>query len=215
MTSATESTTAGAATDGPAWDPLVRLTHWGIAAAVLANGLLLEGGSLVHIWIGYGVVGLLSLRLLWGFIGPVEARFSAFPPTVSGAISHLRSLFSGQHKTYRSHNPAGALMVYAFWAVLSVTAATGITMAWEPLPAGSEAVSIFEGREEIEHRGHVEEGEHGEGDEIIAEIHDIAANLLLILAALHVGGVALDSALTGRKLVSAMIRGKSTTGSTG
>jgi hypothetical protein len=27
------------------WDPSVRITHWGIAAAVILNGLILDGGA--------------------------------------------------------------------------------------------------------------------------------------------------------------------------
>lgn len=45
------------------WDPLVRLTHWGIALAVLVNGVLLRDGDIAHIWIGYGALALLLLRL--------------------------------------------------------------------------------------------------------------------------------------------------------
>jgi len=30
-------------TDGPNWDPIVRVTHWGIALAILLNGLITEG----------------------------------------------------------------------------------------------------------------------------------------------------------------------------
>ena len=61
------------------WDPLVRLTHWGVAAGIVANGAFTEEGSGLHLWVGYGVGALLALRLLWGVIGPPEARFSAFP----------------------------------------------------------------------------------------------------------------------------------------
>ena len=61
------------------WDPIVRVTHWGIATAVLMNGLVTTDGSQLHVWIGYAA---LALRLLWGLIGTSEARFSAFPPVL-------------------------------------------------------------------------------------------------------------------------------------
>ena len=63
------------------WDPLVKLTHWGIVVCVLANALVTREGSISHIWFGYEIAGLLGLRLLWGLVGPVEARFSSFPPS--------------------------------------------------------------------------------------------------------------------------------------
>ena len=104
------------------WDPLVRVTHWGVAAAVVANGLITEGGSLVHVWIGLAVAALLALRLIWGLVGPAEARFSAFPPSPRRAIAHVRDILAGRHVVHRSHNPLGALMVYALWATLAVAA---------------------------------------------------------------------------------------------
>lgn len=50
---AADSNAAERVSEFKTWDPLVRLTHWGIAAAVLLNGLVVEDGSLVHVWLGY------------------------------------------------------------------------------------------------------------------------------------------------------------------
>jgi cytochrome b len=181
----------------------VRLTHWIIAAAVVLNGLLTEGGSLIHVWIGYAAFALLGLRLLWGLIGPGEARFAAFPPSLSAARSHLADLTAGRYRSYRSHNPLGSLMVYALWATLFVTAATGIAMEADPFPgAGDEraaAVDVWHDEEDAE--------DEGEGNEVFEDIHEAAANLLLILAALHVAGVAVESRLAGTNLVRPMLRG--------
>jgi cytochrome b len=47
----------------------------------------------------------------------------------------------------------------------------------------------------------------GEGGEMIEEIHEIAANLLLLLALLHVAGVAFESRRLGVNLVRPMIGG--------
>ena len=51
------------------WDPLVRISHWGIAAAVILNGLILEGGDQAHILVGYAALSLLAVRLVWGLVG--------------------------------------------------------------------------------------------------------------------------------------------------
>lgn len=103
------------------WDPLVRLTHWTIALVIVLNGILIDGDALAHIWIGYTALGLLALRLLWGLIGPENARFSSFPISLSDASRHIAGLKRGEHKTYRSHNPLGALMVYALWTMLRLS----------------------------------------------------------------------------------------------
>ena len=65
---------------GVNWDPVVRVTHWVVALSVLLNGLIIEEESQLHNWIGYAVLAMLALRVLWGIVGPEEARFSSFPP---------------------------------------------------------------------------------------------------------------------------------------
>lgn len=45
------------------WDPVVKLTHWSVAIAVLVNAIITEEGSLTHVWVGYALAALLGLRL--------------------------------------------------------------------------------------------------------------------------------------------------------
>lgn len=129
------------------WDPIVKLTHWGVVAAVMGNALLTEDGSGWHIWVGYGLAGLLGLRLLWGLVGPREARFSAFPPSPARAIRHIGEIGRGEVTHHRSHNPLGALMVYAIWATLLAIVGSGIAMAGPP-PADPNAIDGHEARED-------------------------------------------------------------------
>ncbi|MEC5321941.1 MULTISPECIES: cytochrome b/b6 domain-containing protein [unclassified Aurantimonas] len=179
------------------WDPLVRLTHWTIAPAVLLNGVFIEEKSLAHVWIGYAAFGLLALRLVWGVIGTEEARFSSFPPSLSAAFGHIRHMFSGTRRAHRSHNPLGALMAYALWGTLLTVSITGVMLESAPFPDDDTGEHISQSYGEREE----------EGEEFVEEIHEVTANLLLLLAALHVGGVALESRLSGRNLVGAMIAG--------
>lgn len=60
----------------PHWDPLLRLAHWGIAVVVIANYAFTKEGGSVHIAFGWAGMALLLLRLIWGFVGPREARFA-------------------------------------------------------------------------------------------------------------------------------------------
>lgn len=182
----------------PAWDPIVRLTHWGVACGVLLNALVVEDESLVHIWIGYAVIAFVTLRLLWGVIGTEEARFTSFPPSLQAARAHLRAMLTGKHPTYRSHNPLGALIVYALWGMIAVVVATGVMMESDPFPVTYHG-GIFEAFREVE-RPH---GTYG----FIKEIHEGAANMLLFLAALHVAGVLLESWRSGVNLARAMVSG--------
>ena len=198
------------------WDPLVRLTHWGVAAGVLANGILTEEGSGPHQWVGYGVAALLALRWIWGLIGSPEARFSAFRPSLRRAAAHLRAIGRREKTTHRSHNPLGALMVYALWATLAIVIGSGVAMTILPgastppteapsnaqfqTPAASDDDQVREAREDGA-------GE-GEGDEVIGEIHEVAANLLFILAGLHLLGVAFETRRSGHGILTAMLPGR-------
>lgn len=206
MMTAAQDPAAEPAAAGPRWDPLIRMTHWGVAAAVLVNGLINEGGSTWHIWIGYGVAALLALRLIWGFIGTEEARFTSFPPSLHAARIHVSDMLAGRHRPYRSHNPLGSVMVYALWAMLLVVTATGIGMAGSPLSSvpfnsGASYLSRYEAEETEDDDG----DKGGEENEFLEELHEISANLLLLLAALHITGVALESRLSGRNLLKPMI----------
>ena len=190
------------------WDPIVRITHWSIALAVLANALVTEEGSGPHIWVGYGLAAILGLRLLWGLVGPSEARFGAFWPSPRKALAHLRDIRAGTVTPHTSHNPLGALMVYAIWGCLLTIIATGITMAGPPPWDGAE-------REE-EHRSiavseqsHDEVSEEGDGEEegeegLLEEIHETAANLLYLLILLHLAGVIFETRRSGKQVLVAM-----------
>ncbi|WP_292930786.1 cytochrome b/b6 domain-containing protein [Novosphingobium sp. PASSN1] len=194
------------------WDPIVKITHWSIALAVLANALLTEEGSGAHVWVGYALAAVLALRLLWGFIGPAEARFAAFWPSPRKALAHLRDIRTGTVTHHASHNPLGALMVYAIWACLLTIIATGIAMAGPPSLKGASFNEAVRGREVISAPSHAESGEE-EGDEggesegeegLVGEIHEVAANLLYLLILLHVAGVIFETRRSGRQVLVAM-----------
>ena len=197
------------ATPPSLWDPVVRLTHWGIAAAVLLNGLITKGGSLSHVSIGWAVMALLLLRLVWGVLGPTEARFSAFLPNPFAAIAHVRGMMRGERpRDYPSHNPAGAIMVYTFWLMLAVVTMTGLVMTSGATPmqvaADNAAVASGDWSALIREGGEDDDSAFGK---VAEEVHEVAANLLLILAALHVVGVFVEGRIMRRNLLAPMLLG--------
>lgn len=195
------------------WDPLVKITHWGVAAVVVCNALIVGEGSIAHIWAGYTLAGLLALRLLWGVIGTRPARFASFLPSPSRALAHIRAIREGRHEEHGSHNPLGALMAYAIWACLGVIVASGIAMAGAPpaIDAATTPAQIISGEaEEHEHGEYDEYGEgaeEDEGEEALEEVHEIAVNLLYLLILLHIGGVAFETARSGKRTITAMLPG--------
>ncbi len=208
----TPQSNEGAQSPPELWDPLVRISHWLIAVAVIANGLLNKPGGTIHIWIGWSVLALLALRFVWGFLGPAEARFSAFPPDPRAAVSHLIDLVRGSPRHYRSHNPAGAIMVYALWACLVVVTGTGLYMtgAKSPITIAEEKAAVAAGDWSVLVKD--DDDEKGEDSKVLGEaakeVHEIAANLMLVLALIHVAGVAVESRATRRNLVRPMLVGR-------
>ena len=91
---------------------------------------------------------------------------------------------------------------------------TGIAMAGLPggtretqspaTPVAATKVSHAEARDSEERdEGEGEEGEEGP----FGEIHEVAVNLLYILIALHLAGVAFETRRNGRQIVTAMLPG--------
>lgn len=190
----------------PSWDPLLRLAHWGIAGVVIANYAFTKEGGSVHIALGWAGMALLLLRLIWGFVGPREARFASFPPNPMAALRHLGGLLRGKAPQYPSHNPAGALMAYALWACLAVLMLTGLGMSGlSPFAQADLEAAVAEGDWSVlvEEDGDAE-GESPYGD-VLEEVHEVAANLILILAVLHVAGVAVESRALRRNLLAPML----------
>lgn len=198
---------------GPAlWDAVVRLTHWGVAVVVIGNALLNQAGGTWHLALGWIGAGLLGLRLVWGLIGPAEARFAAFPPNPAAALRHLAELLTGRPRDYPSHNPAGAMMVYALWLSLAVVIGTGLVMTRAETPwavAAREEVLLSGDWSQLVTDEGTEAGEGEEGGEgTLKEVHEVFANLMLAMALLHVLGVVVESRALRRNLVLPMIGGQ-------
>lgn len=162
------------------WDPFVRLFHWSLVAFFAGAWLTGEEIGWLHELLGYGVLALVGLRLLWGFVGSPHARFRdfAFGPTTT--LAYARDALRMRARRYLGHNPLGAAMVFALLAGLLVTGGSGWLLTTD----------LF---------GH----EPG----WLEEVHEIAANLMLALVALHIAGVIFSSIAHGENLVRAMVTG--------
>ena len=196
------------------WDPVVRLSHWALAIVVLVNGILTRGGNSLHVWAGWIGLGVLVLRLIWGFVGPHEARFTSFPPQPFAALRHLGELARGKPSEYRSHNPAGAAMAYALWVLLAVVIGTGLVMTGGKTPMQmAQTQAVVESGDwstlVTDDESGEDAGEGGEGEGLAKEVHELAANLILFLAVLHVAGVFVESRAMRKNLVAAMLTGQS------
>ena len=186
------------------WDPLVRVFHWSLVAGFAVAWLSAEELSTVHEIAGYAVAGLVALRLVWGLFGSRYARFTQFIKGPGVTLAYLGDMLRGKERRYLGHNPAGAAMVLALLMALSATAFTGWLLE-EPA-----RLSMLPDLPQIVAPAYADDDGDSYGDngsELIEELHETFANLMLLLVALHIGGVVLASFRHHENLPRAMITG--------
>jgi cytochrome b len=130
------------------WDPFVRAFHWSLALTYLGTWLTAEEWAGLHEQLGYFVLGLIGLRVVWGLIGTRHARFGDFVRGPAATLAYLRSLLGGRPQHYLGHNPAGGWMVILLMLSLVATAASGILVGgeeglWEELHEGLANLSLL------------------------------------------------------------------------
>jgi len=196
------------------WDPLVRLFHWSLVAAFVIAYLSGEEESLVHVYAGYFIIGLLVFRVVWGFVGTRYARFSDFLYSPARTVQYLKSLFSGTPEHFTGHNPAGGWMVILLLIALLSTSYTGLKVyaaeGYGPLASGADGVTLMAtayAGEDDDHEAAGGDREEQEGEEFWEELHEVSANLTVLLVLIHVAGVVVSSRLHRENLVRAMITG--------
>ena len=190
------------------WDPLVRVFHWGLVAAFATAWLTADELQPVHEIAGYTVAGLVAFRLVWGLVGSRYARFAQFLKGPRETLAFIGDMSRGKERRYLGHNPAGAAMIVALLVTLSGTAFTGWLMENDArvamLPSMTAIVAPAWADDDSDER---EYGERGEVEGPLKEVHETLANLMLLLAALHVGGVVLASFRHHENLARAMVTG--------
>lgn len=162
------------------WDPLVRLAHWALALSVVAAFATGDDGGRWHERLGYAALAIVALRLVWGFVGSVHARFADFVHGPGKVAAYVRALFAGREPRYLGHNPLGGAWIVL---MLSLVVATGGTGA---------ALSVLG-----------EDGHHW-----LEELHEGLANGIVAAVAVHLAGVAWESLRHGENLVRAMLTGR-------
>ena len=112
------------------WDPLTRVWHWALAVAVTSNWLIgqfMSFDTIVwHFYLGYFILALIFIRIIWGFVGPKTIRWSALLPTPKAIIAYSKTLFSHQASGSAGHNPLGSLSVIAMLLLLLGQTITGL-----------------------------------------------------------------------------------------
>lgn len=195
------------------WDPVVRYGHWALVTAFAVAYLSAEEDTAspdqLHVWGGYAVGAIVVLRVLWGFVGTVHARFSDFAYRPASALRYLGNMLRGRARRYIGHSPAGAAMVFALLGCLAGTVGTGI-VAYGNAGRGplAEAVNSSARAEQSEIEQSGAEGGGDGAESIVGDIHAAFANITLGLVILHILGVGLASVVHRENLVASMFSGR-------
>ncbi len=162
------------------WDAPVRVFHWLMVLSFAGAYLSAESERwrLLHVTLGYTLGGLVAFRLVWGLAGTRYARFANFVRGPQAVLTYLRSLRKGQPQHHLGHNPAGAVAI----VLLLLASVAVVGSGW----------AIY----------------NDVGGEWLSELHDIAANSMLLVVAIHIAGVLVASRLHRENLVRAMVTGQ-------
>lgn len=176
------------------WDPLVRIFHWGLVAAVTVAYLVEEDWIAIHTLAGYTVLGLVLFRILWGIVGTHHARFSNFVRPVPEAFAYAKNVLRFRAERHVGHNPAAGLMIAMLLVSLTATTMTGLAIYGIGDQAGPMA-GLANNADPI-------------WEDVFEEIHEFFASLTVLLALTHVGGVLVESVVHRENLVYAMFSGR-------
>ena len=176
------------------WDVGVRAFHWVLVASVSAaalSGFVLGHTTLAwHLVAGTAVILAVIWRVVWGWLGPTYARFVSFAHRPTTVLAHLYGLRAGQQHRHLGHNPLGAMMVFAFLAVLTAITLTGTLALGGMLKQGPLRAFLS----------------YAAGQRWLA-VHNAVAILLLTMIGAHLAGVLFESWRGQENLIAAMLTG--------
>lgn len=176
------------------WDRFIRLFHWSLALlfTLMYLSATYEFDD-IHFFLAYLLTVLLASRIVWGIISTGYGRFSSFIYPPAETLGYLKTMLGGKGRRYLGHNPAGALMIFTTLLLLAVMIATGFVMlTWGEYEGPLWAMGIDFG----DATAH-----------LCRQLHETSTDLLLILIALHLAGVAHASFEHRENLVKAMWNG--------
>lgn len=162
------------------WDLFVRVFHWSLVALIAVAFLTGDEVEWLHLVAGYSISALVVLRVVWGFAGPRHACFADFMKGPRTVAAFLRQSLRLEAPRSLGHNPAGGLMILALLGTLAGLSVTGFMMTTDAYW----------------------------GSKLVEEVHELLANGMLVLIALHVLGVIVASFEHGENLVKSMITGR-------
>lgn len=166
------------------YDGLLRFIHWWNALTILlliASALVSEAfehGPLertlwqTHVFLGYGLIGGLVARFVWGVVGPQSARLSdLWHPRSWLQVVQTRRLPTGLRQ---GHDPLASLAFLIVYALLLIMVGTGLALTAIELDMGPLATSL---------------GDSTGLKKLFKEPHEFVFNLIWMFILVHIGAL--------------------------
>ncbi|WP_114639377.1 cytochrome b/b6 domain-containing protein [Polynucleobacter necessarius] len=147
------------------WDSPLYVSHWILALCFVGAILTQESEQfrLVHVTLGYTMLGIVGFRVIWGFIGSKYARFSTIKPRFLKVHENIKAILSGERQALMGLNAIGFLAAYVLMFLVLLVSATGYLTFNEI------------------------------GPELISELHELVGNALIAVVVVHVGSILLNA----------------------
>lgn len=161
------------------WDIPTRVFHWLLVVSFAGAFLTAESERYrnIHVLLGYTLLGLIAFRLIWGFVGSRYAQFGSFLFRPAEIAAYVLSLVKARPARYVGHNPAGGVAIFLLLALGITSSVTGVMLFQDV------------------------------GGDVLEELHEGAASVMLTVVALHLAGVLISSVMHRENLVGSMITG--------
>ena len=121
------------------WDLPLRLFHWALAALFVTSWITAEAGiewADAHLYSGYGALGLLTFRILWGLVGTRYARFLQFIKGPHAVAAGLKTFAQSMAPTEPGHSAIGGWASVLLMALMFCQAASGLFITDDILFSG-------------------------------------------------------------------------------
>lgn len=176
------------------WDLGVRFFHWALVILVgtsFVTGKIGGNAITYHSWSGYAILSLLVFRILWGFVGGTQARFTTFVKGPAACIGYVKGMFNrDRHQSTLGHNAVGGLSVLAMLLALLFQAGSGLFV-----------------NDDIAFEGPLVAWVGKELSDKISSLHRLNQKAILALIALHLSAIAFYFFYHKENLVKPMFTG--------
>ena len=164
-------------------DAPMRMFHWLFALCFIGAYASADGERwrMLHVTLGYTLAGLLAFRLVYGLVGPRQARLSLLWRKLAGLPAWMSSLKSGAPAAVNWRQGQNLLMALAIVALLAVV-----------VPVALSGYGTY----------------NDWGGEWLEELHEFAGEVFLWLVLTHLGLILALSVMRRKNQALPMLTGR-------